>query len=263
MDLMLDGKTALICAASRGLGYATALVLAEEGAKLSICSRHSDAIRAAADKITDTTGADVLPVAADLTKSADIARLVQATIEEYGGIDLAFLNIGGPIPGNFIDLTPKDWETAIRLTLNSVIELAYAIVPIMRQQKRGSLLVNTSVSVKEPQDNLILSNSLRMAVVGLVKSLSNEVGPDNIRVNAIAPGLTRTERIDQLFKVRMEDSGRSMDEEIAAATANVPLRRIANPVEYGRVAAFLLSPAASYITGVTLLVDGGMSSAAL
>ena len=263
MDLLLKDKVALVSAASRGLGYATALTLAEEGAKLAICSRNQASIEAAAAQINRVTGADVLPVVADLTKSGDIIDFVEKTVKEYGTIDVALLNTGGPKPGNFLDLSPQDWETATQATLQSVIELAYAIIPIMRKQGRGSLLVNTSVTVKEPLDNLMLSNSLRMAVIGLVKSLSNEVGPDNIRVNAIAPGWTRTERVDQLLKVRMESSGRSIEEEIAEITGNIPLRRIASPAEYGRVAAFLLSPAASYITGVTLLVDGGMASTAL
>ena len=263
MDLKIKGKVALVCAASRGLGYATALALAEEGVKLAICSRQNAGINAAADQITKITGAVVLPVVADLTKSEDIVRFVDKTVTEFGTIDMALLNTGGPKPGNFLDLSPEDWETATQLTLHSVVELAYAIIPIMRRQKQGSLLVNTSVTVKEPLDNLMLSNSLRMAVIGLVKSLSNEVGPDNIRVNAIGPGWTRTERVDQLLKVRTQGSGRSIEDEIAEITTNVPLRRIASPAEYGKVATFLLSPAASYITGVTLLVDGGMSSTAL
>lgn len=263
MDLKLTGKVALVCAASRGLGYATALALAQEGAKLAICSRQSAAIHAAAENITKSTGAFVLPVTADLSKPSDIKKFVDATLAAYGAIDMAFLNTGGPKPGNFLDLTPEDWEIAAQTTLHSMIQLAYAVVPVMRAQQSGSILVNTSVTVKEPSDNLILSNSLRMAVVGLVKSLSNEVGPDNIRVNAIAPGWTQTERIDALLQARMDRSHRTFEEEMAEVAAKVPLRRIACPAEFGSVAAFLLSPAASYITGVTLLVDGGMSKTAL
>lgn len=263
MDLHLQNKVALISAASRGLGYATALVLAEEGANIAICSRHQESIDAAASKIKAATGVDVLPMAADLSRAEDIEQFVDAAVNRWGTIDMAFLNMGGPKPGNFLDLTPQDWENATQTTLQSMIELSYALIPVMRAQQHGSLLFNTSVTVKEPLDNLILSNSLRMAVIGLVKSLSNEVGPDHIRVNAIAPGWTRTERVDQLLAARTERSGRSLDEEIADITAHVPLRRIADPVEFGKTAAFLLSPAASYITGVTLLVDGGMAKAAL
>ena len=263
MDLHLAGKVALISAASRGLGYATALALAAEGAKLAICSRQNSAIRTAAVKINQLTGADVLPVTADLSNPEDVRAFVDAALSEYGTLDMAFLNTGGPKPGNFLDLTPADWETAAQTTLHSMIQLAYAVVPIMRAQRSGSILINTSVTVKEPLDNLMLSNSLRMAVIGLVKSLANEVGPDNVRVNAIAPGWTRTERVDALLKARMERSHLSLEEEMAEVSANVPLRRIANPAEFGSAAAFLLSPAASYITGVTLLVDGGMSRTAL
>jgi 3-oxoacyl-[acyl-carrier protein] reductase len=200
MDLQLRNKVALVSAASRGLGYATALTLAQEGAKVAICSRNPTAIQEAADQINKMTTVEVLPVTADITKSADIARFVKTTVSEFGTIDVALLNTGGPKPGNFLDLNPVEWETATRLTIQSVVELAYEIIPVMRAQCQGSLLINTSVTVKEPLDNLILSNSLRMAVIGLVKSLSNELGQDNIRVNAIAPGWTRTERVDQLLK---------------------------------------------------------------
>ncbi|TFG69726.1 MAG: SDR family oxidoreductase [Anaerolineales bacterium] len=263
MDLKLAGKVALISAASRGLGYATALALAAEGAKLAICSRQSSAIHTAAENIKKLTGTAVLPVTADLSNPADVRKFVDTALTEYGTLDMAFLNTGGPKPGNFLDLTPEDWETAAQTTLHSMIQLAYAVVPIMRAQQNGSILINTSVTVKEPLDNLILSNSLRMAVIGLVKSLANEVGPDNVRVNAIAPGWTRTERIDALLQARMERSHHTLEEEMAEVSANVPLRRIGSPDEFGTVAAFLLSPAASYITGVTLLVDGGMSKTAL
>ncbi len=263
MDLMLTGKVALVSAASRGLGYATALTLAEEGANITICSRHSEAVKAAAEQITKSTGASVLPVVADLSNPTDVKQFVHKTITEYGAIDMAFLNTGGPKPGNFLDLTPEDWETATQTTLHSIVQLVYAVIRVMRKQQHGSILVNTSVTVKEPLDNLMLSNSLRMAVIGLVKSLSNEVGPDKIRVNAIAPGWTQTERVDELLRARTEHSHRSIEEETAEITANIPLRRIASPAEFAKVAAFLLSPAASYITGITLLVDGGMSRTAL
>ena len=263
MDLMLKNKVALVSAASRGLGYATALALAQEGVRLAICSRQSTSIQTAASQITALTGAAVLPVVADLSNPDDVKQFVDKTVATYGAIDLAFLNTGGPKPGNFLDLTPADWESATQTTLQSMVHLAYAVIDVMRKQNQGSILVNTSVTVKEPLDNLILSNSLRMAVIGLVKSLANEVGPDDIRVNAIGPGWTRTERVDQLLKARTERSGRTIEDEIAVISANVPLRRIASPAEFAKVAVFLLSPAASYITGVTLLVDGGMSRTAL
>lgn len=263
MNLNIKNKVALVSAASRGLGYATALTLAQEGAKVAICSRNPSAIAAAAEKIRTATHNDVLPVTADLSKPDEVHQFVEKTLGVFGTIDMAFLNTGGPPPGNFLDLTLQDWENATTTTLQPMIALSYAVIPVMRSQHAGSILVNTSVTVKEPLDNLMLSNSLRMAVVGLVKSLSNEVGPDNIRVNAIAPGWTRTERVDQLLAARTERSGNSLEDEIADITGNVPLRRIASPEEFGKVATFLLSPAASYITGVTLLVDGGMAKAAL
>lgn len=263
MDLMLKDKVALVTAASRGLGYATAQVMAQEGAKIALCSRSLDSVKSAADRLVAETGVEVLPVAADVSRDEDIERLVTETLQRFGRIDALFINAGGPPPGHFTDLIPEQWERAMELTIQSAVRLAYAVVPIMQQEGGGSVLANTSVSVKHPLDGLILSNSLRLAVIGLVKSLSIEMGPYNVRVNAIGPGWTRTERVDEILRARAEHNTTLPEEEASKVTADVPLRRIADPVEFGRVAAFLLSPAASYITGQTLLVDGGMSRAVL
>ncbi len=263
MDLKLNEKIALVTAASRGLGYATAQVLAQEGAHVTICSRSSDSVDAAAEQLTRETGATVLPVVADVSRAEDVERLVALTVERFGRIDALFINAGGPPTGHFTRLTPEDWQQAMQLTIQSAVRLAYEVVPVMQAQGNGSILANTSVTVQHPLDNLILSNSLRLAVVGLVKSLSIELGPDNIRVNAIAPGWTRTERVDEILRARAEQNTTTPEDEASKVTTDVPLQRMADPVEFGRVAAFLLSSAASYITGVTLLVDGGMARAVL
>jgi len=261
MDLQLQNKVALVTASSRGLGYATAWAMAREGADIALCSRTRADVEAAAKQITERFGVRVLPQVADVAAPEDIDALVDATVAKFERIDALFINAGGPPPGGFLDLQPEDWETASKLTVQSAVNLAYAVVPLMRANGGGSILANTSVSVRYPLDSLILSNSLRLAVVGLVKSLALELGPDLIRVNAIAPGWTRTERVDQLLKNRAEKNGTTPQEEAQEIAGELPLRRMAEPEEFGRVAAFLLSPAASYITGVTLLVDGGMARA--
>ncbi|MBN2392885.1 MAG: SDR family oxidoreductase [Anaerolineae bacterium] len=263
MDLMLEGKTALVTAASRGLGYAVAHSLAQEGANIALCARNASTLKDAARTLARETGATVQPVVADITQPADVRRLVDETIANLEHIDMLFINAGGPAPGHFVDLTMAQWETGIQLTIQSALHLAYAVVPLMRAQGAGSILANTSVTVRHPLDGLTISNALRTAVVGLVKTLSIELGPDNIRVNAIAPGWTRTERVDEILRARMEQNTSSMEEEAAKIATEVPLRRMADPTEFGRAAAFLLSPAASYITGITLLVDGGMARAVL
>ncbi len=268
MDLMLKGKVIVVTAASRGLGYATARTLAVEGAHVVLCSRSRQSTEDAAARIREDpavarNGATIVPVEADVTDPVHIETLRDTTLDRFDRIDGLYINAGGPPPGEFLDLTPEDWEAATQLTLQSAVELAYAVVPTMRAQGGGSILANTSITVRHPLDNLILSNSLRMAVVGLIKSLSIELGPDGIRANAIAPGWTRTERVDQLLQSRADKNGTTPQEEATRIAAEIPLRRMADPAEYARVAAFLLSPAASYITGVTLLVDGGMARAVL
>ena len=263
MDLMLKGKTALVTAASRGLGYATARALAQEGANIALCARNETALKEAAQHLARETGVTVLPIVADISQAQDIRQLVDKTIVQFEHIDVLFITAGGPPPGHFLDLTLEHWDAAIQLTVQSAIRLAYAVVPLMRAQGSVSILANTSVTVRHPLDGLTISNALRIAVIGLVKTLSIELGPDNIRVNAIAPGWTRTERVDEILRARAEHNATSPEEEAAKITTEVPLRRMADPVEFARAAAFLLSPAASYITGVTLLVDGGMTRAVM
>jgi 3-oxoacyl-[acyl-carrier protein] reductase len=257
MDLGLEGKVALVTAASRGLGAATALAFAREGARVAICARTQDTLTTTSHHIAQKTGAEVLAVTADVSKAADVTRLVNATVDRFGRLDILVINAGGPPSGNFMDLDASAWERATQLTLMSAVRLCYAAVPVMRQQGEGSILAMTSLSVKQPLDNLILSNSLRMGVVGLVKSLSNEVAADGIRVNAICPGWTRTERVDDLLQARAAKSGLAVEEEMAKVVTSIPLGRLADPEEFARAAVFLASPAASFITGVSLLADGG------
>jgi 3-oxoacyl-[acyl-carrier protein] reductase len=263
MDLGLKGQIALVTAASRGLGAATALAFAREGARVAICARNQEPLMATSHRIAEETGVEVLAITADVSQADDVEKLVATTVDRFGRLDVLVTNAGGPPAGNFLDLDQDDWERAAQLTLMSVVRLCYTVVPVMRQGGGGSILAITSMSVKQPLDNLILSNSLRLGVIGLVKSLSNELAADGIRVNAICPGWTRTERVQELLQARAAKSGLTVEEEAAKVTASIPLGRMAEPEEFARAAAFLASPAASHITGVSLLVDGGQYKGAM
>jgi len=258
MDLGLDDKIALVTAASRGLGKAVALRLAQEGAHVALCARGEEHLTRAAAEIEAQTGRPALIFPADVSDPAAAEPLVEAIVERFGRVDILVTNAGGPPPGRFLDFTPEDWEAAVRLTLMSAVRLCYAAVPVMKEQGAGSILAMTSITVKQPLPNLILSNSLRLGVAGLIKTLADELAPCGIRVNSICPGWTRTARVEQLLRDRAERNGTMPEEEDTKIGAAIPLGRMGTPEEFAAAAAFLVSPAASYITGVSLLVDGGM-----
>jgi 3-oxoacyl-[acyl-carrier protein] reductase len=263
MDLGLRGQVALVTAASRGLGAAVARRFALEGARVALCSRELDHARTAARDITQETGAEVIGLRADVAVPADVEALVRQTVERLHRIDILIVNAGGPPAGTFETLKPEQWEQAAHLTLMSAVRLCQAVVPHMRRQGGGSIVFSTSNSVKEPMANLLLSSSLRMAVIGLMKSLSIELAPSNIRVNAVAPGWTSTERVTEILTARAKANGTTVEEETARTVASIPMGRMGTPEEFANATVFLASPAASYIHGVTLMVDGGSTHASL
>ena len=262
MDLGLGGQVALVTAASRGLGKAAARALAREGARLAIFAR-SDDVRATADEIRQETGAEILATQGDLIRSADIERAVSETLKAYGQIDILITNAGGPRPGEFLDLSPSDWEDAFQLTLMSAVRLCYAVIPHMLERGSGSIVASQSYLVKEPAERLMLSNSLRLAVIGMMKTLANELGPRGIRVNTINPAWTWTDRIQQLVTDRAQANSTSVDVESQRITAAIPLGRMGTVEEYGNTIAWLASPAASFIHGHALMFDGGILKAVL
>lgn len=257
MDLGLKGKTALVAAASQGLGFAVANELAHEGASLVICSRREDAINSAAESIRNETGADVLAVAADVSISGDIERLIAAGIERFGRIDILVTNSGGPPAGAFDSLNREAWDDATRILLTSVVEMTRLVLPGMKKRGWGRILNVTSIASKQPVENLMLSNSLRAAVTGFAKTLAAEVAADGITVNNILPGYTRTERLEELIDFLANKEGLSADEVKARWAAEIPMRRLGEPREFAALAAFLVSDRASYITGSSIAVDGG------
>lgn len=257
MDLGLKGKVALVTAASKGLGKAAALALAREGATVAISAR-SELLETTADQIRRETGMRVLALRGDLTRPPDIQALADRTLRDLGAIDILIVNAGGPIPGGFLALKPEDWETAFQLTVMSAVRLCTAVVPHMLERGSGSIVATQSYTVKHPMANLILSNSLRLAVVGLMKSMADELGPKGIRVNTIHPAWTQTDRVEQLMADRARRAGTTPEQEAAKAASEVPLGRMATVEEYGRTIAWLASPAASFIHGHALLFDGGV-----
>jgi len=258
MDLKLTNKTILVTAASTGLGYATALELAKEKANVMICGRSEQSLNAAVEKLKTQTQHEMIQAyAADLTDPQQIQQLVNATVSAFGAIDGLVTNAGGPPSGTFDTTDLSAWDKAFQLTLMSATRLIYAALPHLRKSHTPSILTVTSVSVKQPIPGLLLSNVFRPAVIGLTKSLSQELGPENVRVNSILPGWTGTDRTNELLRYRAEKNGTDFATEVEKVTEGIPLKRMATPDEFARVAAFLISPAASFISGVMLPVDGG------
>jgi 3-oxoacyl-[acyl-carrier protein] reductase len=257
MDLGLKNKIALVTAASRGLGRAVAEELAAEGASLIICSRKQETIERVANEIKEATGASVFGAAADVSNPDDVARLVDAGLQRFGRIDILVTNAGGPPAGQFESFNLEHWDAATRLLLHSAVELARQVLPGMKERRWGRILNITSIAVKQPVDNLILSNSLRAAVTGFARTLANEVAQFGITVNNIMPGYTRTERVEELSRMMAEKQGITPEEFVARWEQEIPMRRIGDPREFAALAAFLVSERASYITGTSTPVDGG------
>jgi len=256
MDLQLKDKVALVTAASKGLGKASAHALSREGAKVAISAR-SDLLDAAAGEIRQDTGGEVLAVRGDVTIQEDIDKMVGSTLDKFGKIDILVLNAGGAKPGGFLDVDSQDWMDGVNLTLMSAVRLCYAVIPHMLDQGSGSIVAIESYSVKQPIDNLILSNSLRLAVIGFLKSLANEFGPKGIRVNSVNPAWTWTERIQEIMKSRSVKSGLSIEEETANVINPLPLKRLGTVEEFGNTVAWIASPAAGFVHGHALMIDGG------
>lgn len=263
MDLGLKGLRAFVAGASTGLGYAAALGLGHEGVQLAINGRDQDNLRDSAERIAKETGATVHTLPGDLLDRAVPAQLIARAVDQMGGLDLLVTNSGGPPLGAFEDFDDAAWDKALDLVFGSHRRLIQAALPQLRNSKAASVLTITSISVKQPIPNLVLSNAARAATVGLTKTLALEFGAEGIRFNSILPAFTETERVVHIFEQRAKNKGTSVEEEKAAQAKESPLGRMAAPEEFANAAVFLLSPAASYITGVSLTVDGGSYKGAI
>lgn len=259
MDLGIKDKVAIVAASSKGLGKAVAFGLAREGVKLTLCARGRDELDRTAKEIASETSSEVLALDCDVSKTADIKKVVGETIKKYSRIDIMVNNAGGPPTGAFLDFSLEDWQRAIDLNLFSTITFSREVLPRMVEQGWGRIVNITSVAVKQPIDGLILSNTARAGVIGLAKTLSNEFGQYNITVNNVCPGRILTDRIIHLANEKAKREGRSLDEALKIMELDVPMRRIGKPVELANLVVFLSSERASYITGTTIQVDGGVT----
>jgi 3-oxoacyl-[acyl-carrier protein] reductase len=260
MNLGLEGKVAMVAGASRGLGYAVAEALAREGARVSIASRDERAITAAASRIG---GGDVLALPVDVRSADAITRWSEETQRRFGGVDLLFTNSGGPPAGAAISFDDAAWQDAVELLLFSTLRMVRAAVPSMQARGGGAILMSTSSSVKEPISNLGLSTVLRASVSALAKTLALELAPSKIRVNQLIPGRVDTDRVRQLDQIAGTKLGITPEQAKQKSVGAIPLGRYGETEEYGRVGAFLLSDAASYMTGATVQVDGGLIKSVL
>jgi 3-oxoacyl-[acyl-carrier protein] reductase len=260
MNFGLKGKTAIVLAASKGLGKASALALAMEGVNVVICSREEKALQETAAQIQKESGSKVLALVCDVTKQNDLKNLVTKTADKFGKIDILVNNAGGPPPGTFSDVDDEEWQKAFELTLLSVVRTIRLVLPYMKKTGGGRIINMTGTAVKQPILNLVLSNAFRTGVIGLAKTLSSELAPDNITVNNIATGYFLTNRLRQTHDID-EKIRQGLTEEKAWENVlnNVPLKRLGKPEEYGALVAFLASEQAAYITGTTIQIDGGIT----
>ncbi len=257
MDLGLEGRVALVAASSKGLGRAVAEELAAEGVSLVLCARGEPALRATADAIGARAGVPVLAVSADVGRRGEAERVVGEGLARFGRIDILVTNSGGPPAGPFESLTVDAWDEAVALVLGSVVEFCRAALPGMKERRWGRILNITSIAAKQPVDNLMLSNSIRAAVIGFGKTLAGEAAPFGVTVNNLLPGFTRTERMVELSEVTAQKGNITPEQALARYTASVPMGRMAEPREFAALVAFLASERAGYITGQSMAVDGG------
>ncbi len=261
MDLGLKNRVAIVAAASKGLGRAVAFGLAREGAKLSICARGEGALNSTAAEIRRETGAEVLPVVADVTKAEDVTRLVEETFGRFGRIDVLVNNAGGPPGTTFLQSSVEDFQKAIELNLVSTVRLCKEVVPYMQRQHWGRIVNIVSLAAKQPLPGLILSNTARPGVLGLTKTMSNELSKEGILINSVCPGYTLTERVAEVNEVNARLKGITVEEEMKSLSARVPMGRLGQPEELANVVVFLASERASYVTGAAIQVDGGQCAA--
>ncbi|SMC19567.1 3-oxoacyl-[acyl-carrier protein] reductase [Desulfacinum hydrothermale DSM 13146] len=257
MDLGLRGKVAFVAGASQGLGKAVAMELCREGARVAICGLDDPELPKAVEEIREATGAEIIGVPADVTQAEEAKGFIRKGLEHFGTVDILVNNAGGPPSRTFLEVDDEMWFQGIRLNLMSTIRMTREAVPVMMEKKWGRIINMTSISVKQPIDGLILSNTVRSGVVGLAKTLSNELAPYNITVNNVCPGYTLTERVRSLAAVTAEKEGTTPEEVIARWQSTIPMGRLGTPEEFAALVTFLASERAGYITGASIQIDGG------
>jgi 3-oxoacyl-[acyl-carrier protein] reductase len=255
VDLGLDGKVAVVAASSKGLGKASALALAGEGARVTICARTEADLEAAAEEIRRETHGEVLAVPADLTKAEDIQRVVAATVRRFGGVDVLVNNSGGPALGTFPDLTDDDWRQAFEVVTLTFVRFVREVVPYMREKRWGRIIGIQSTSVKQPIQNLDLSNGIRPGIAGLMKGIMPDLAKDGITINLVLPGTFLTSRIFGSLAEGTGEIDQALESQVAAT---IPMGRLGRAIELGHLVAFLASERASYITGAVYQIDGGI-----
>jgi 3-oxoacyl-[acyl-carrier protein] reductase len=260
MKLNIKGKAAVVTASSKGLGRAAAEALAAEGVNLAICSRDKDRIQETADDLQAKYDVDVLHDACDVTDKSSIESFKDKVIDHFKTCHILFTNAGGPPPGKVEDFKSEDFKQALELNLLSTINLVYAFLPFMKIQRWGRILASTSISVKQPIPTLVLSNVSRVGVVAFIKSLALEMAPFNVTANTLAPGYIMTERVDDLLKNQAKTENISYEDALERLIQKIPVKTIGKPEDFGALAAFLASEQAAYITGETILIDGGLYS---
>jgi 3-oxoacyl-[acyl-carrier protein] reductase len=256
MDLGIKDRVAMVAAASKGLGRACAVALAQEGCKVSICARNAEELERTKSEIE--SHGEAISVVADVSSARALEAWYQRTIDSFGQVDILVTNTGGPPVKRFMDLSDESWLSGVESTLMNVVRLARLVIPGMRERRWGRIIHLTSLVAKQPVDELTISSTLRSGLSGLTKTMANQVGPHNITVNAILTGHILTDRQYALADVRVKERGITHEEYFADQAAEIPLQRIGEPREIGEVVAFLASERASYLTGVSLQVDGGL-----